>query len=149
MEGITADALIPEIVPRGFQDLLGAEVSAAIGAARHESCPDDRFTVRVVQVAMPEPKKSSPSHQDSHESGCSLLLPVVCVPASGLMAPLTPSLEVSTELVFCETEELQFGLHQTASLQKSFPVVQASLLRQGQAARQSAATPERRCPPDP
>ncbi len=62
------------------------------------------------------------------------------------MAPLTPSLEVSTELFFCETEELQFGLHQTASLQKPFPVVQATLLRQGQAARQSAATPERRCP---
>ena len=63
------------------------------------------------------------------------------------MAPLTPSFEVSTELVFCETETLQLGLHQMASLQKSFPIVQASLLRQGQAARQSAATPERRCPP--
>ena len=32
------------------------------------------------------------------------------------MAPLTPSLEVSTELVFCEAETLQLGLHQTASL---------------------------------
>ena len=32
MEGTTAGALIPEIVRRGFQDLLEAEVSAAIGA---------------------------------------------------------------------------------------------------------------------
>jgi hypothetical protein len=35
MEGTTAGALIPEIVRRGFQDLLEAEVSAAIGA----NCP--------------------------------------------------------------------------------------------------------------
>ena len=41
MEGTTAGALIPEIVRRGFQDLLEAEVSAAIGATRHERCPDD------------------------------------------------------------------------------------------------------------
>ncbi|MCP9905302.1 hypothetical protein KBY85_14325 [Cyanobium sp. BA5m-10] len=34
MEGTTAGALIPEIVRRGFQDLLEAEVSAAIGATR-------------------------------------------------------------------------------------------------------------------
>ena len=33
MEGTTAGALIPEIVRRGFQDLLEAEVSAAIGAS--------------------------------------------------------------------------------------------------------------------
>ena len=57
------------------------------------------------------------------------------------MAPLTPSLEVSTELVFCETEALQFGLHQTASLQKSFPVVQATLLRQGHVETDYAAVP--------
>ena len=39
-------ALIPEIVRRGFQDLLEAEVSAAIGATRHERCPDERTTHR-------------------------------------------------------------------------------------------------------
>lgn len=37
-------ALIPEIVRRGFQDLLEAEDSAAIGATRHERCPDERST---------------------------------------------------------------------------------------------------------
>ena len=31
---------------RGFQDLLEAEVSAAIGATRHERCPDERSTHR-------------------------------------------------------------------------------------------------------
>ena len=46
MEGTTAGALIPEIVRRGFQDLLEAEVSAAIGASRHERCPDERSTHR-------------------------------------------------------------------------------------------------------
>jgi hypothetical protein len=46
MEGITAGALNAEIVRRGFQDLLKAEVSAAIGAARHERCPDERSTHR-------------------------------------------------------------------------------------------------------
>ena len=46
MEGTTAGALIPEIVRRGFQDLLEAEVSAAIGARRHERCPDERSTHR-------------------------------------------------------------------------------------------------------
>ena len=35
---------IPEIVRRGFQDLLEAEVSVAIGATRHERCPDERST---------------------------------------------------------------------------------------------------------
>jgi putative transposase len=40
MEGTNAGALIPEIVRRGFQDLLEAEVSAAIGATRHERCHD-------------------------------------------------------------------------------------------------------------
>ena len=35
---------IPEIVRRGFQVLLEAEVSAAIGATRHERCPDERST---------------------------------------------------------------------------------------------------------
>ena len=34
-EGTTAGALIPEIVRRDFQDLLQAEVSAAIGAQLH------------------------------------------------------------------------------------------------------------------
>ena len=54
MEGTTAGALIPEIVRRGFQDLLEAVgeafsegvVSAAIGATRLERCPDERSTHR-------------------------------------------------------------------------------------------------------
>jgi transposase-like protein len=46
MEGTTAGALIPEIVRRGFQDLLEVEVSAAIGATRQERCPDQRSTHR-------------------------------------------------------------------------------------------------------
>ena len=46
MEGTTAGALIPEIVRRGFQDLLEAEVSAAIGAQLHERRPDERATHR-------------------------------------------------------------------------------------------------------
>jgi putative transposase len=54
MEGTTAGALIPEIVRRGFQDLLEAVgeafsegvVSAAIAATRHELCPDERSTHR-------------------------------------------------------------------------------------------------------
>lgn len=46
MEGTTAGALIPEIVRRGFQDLLEAEVSAAIGAQLHERRPNDRATHR-------------------------------------------------------------------------------------------------------
>jgi transposase-like protein len=46
MEGSTADALIPEIVRRGFQDLLEAEVSAAIGAQLHERRPVERSTHR-------------------------------------------------------------------------------------------------------
>ena len=46
MEGTTAGALIPEIVRRGFQDLLEAEVSAAIGAQLHERRPDERSTHR-------------------------------------------------------------------------------------------------------
>ena len=46
MEGTSAGALIPEIVRRGFQDLLEAEVSAAIGAQLHERRPDDRATHR-------------------------------------------------------------------------------------------------------
>ncbi len=46
MEGTTAGALIPEIVRRGFQDLLEAEVSAVIGAQRHERCPAERATHR-------------------------------------------------------------------------------------------------------
>ena len=37
---------IPEIVSRGFQDLLEAEVSAAIGATRHVSFPYERSTHR-------------------------------------------------------------------------------------------------------
>jgi hypothetical protein len=46
MEGTTAGALIPEIVHRGFQDLLEAEVSALTGAQLHKSCPDQRSTHR-------------------------------------------------------------------------------------------------------
>jgi putative transposase len=46
MEGTTAGALFPEIVRRGFQDLLEAEVSVAIGAHLHERRPDDRATHR-------------------------------------------------------------------------------------------------------
>ena len=46
MEGTTAGALIPEIVRRGFQDLLEAEVSAAVGAQLHQRCPDERATHR-------------------------------------------------------------------------------------------------------
>jgi putative transposase len=46
MEGITAGALIPEIVRRGFQDPLEAEVSALTGAQLHERCPDQRSTHR-------------------------------------------------------------------------------------------------------
>ena len=46
MEGTNAGALIPEIVRRGFQELLEAEVSAAIGAQLHERRPDERATHR-------------------------------------------------------------------------------------------------------
>ena len=46
MEGTTASALITEIVRRGFQDLLEAEVSALTGAQLHERCPDQRSTHR-------------------------------------------------------------------------------------------------------
>lgn len=37
---------IPEIVRRGFKDLLEAEVSALTGAQLHERCPDQRSTHR-------------------------------------------------------------------------------------------------------
>ena len=47
MEGTTAGALIPEIVRRGFQDLLEAEVCALTGAQLHERCPDQRSTRKV------------------------------------------------------------------------------------------------------
>ena len=40
MEGTTASVSSPEIVRRGFQDLLVAKVYTAIGATRHENCPD-------------------------------------------------------------------------------------------------------------
>ena len=46
MEGTSAGALIPEIVRLGFQELLEAEGSAAIGAAYHERCPDEPYTHR-------------------------------------------------------------------------------------------------------
>jgi len=46
MEGTTAGALIPEIVRRGLQELLEAEVSALTGAQLHERCPDQRSTHR-------------------------------------------------------------------------------------------------------
>ena len=42
-QGTTAGALIPEIVRRGFQDLLEAEVSAAIGATRHPPVSAKKF----------------------------------------------------------------------------------------------------------
>jgi putative transposase len=42
MEGTPAGALIPEIVRRGFQGLLEAEVSSVIGAQRPEHCPEER-----------------------------------------------------------------------------------------------------------
>ena len=53
MEGTTAGALIPEIVRRGFQDLLEAEVSAAIGATRYERCPDESFVESAFQGTLP------------------------------------------------------------------------------------------------
>jgi hypothetical protein len=46
MEGTTVGALIPEIVRRGFQAMLEAEVSGLTGAQLHESCPDQRSTHR-------------------------------------------------------------------------------------------------------
>ena len=46
LEGTTAGALIPEIVRQGFQELLEAEVSAAIGAQLHERRPNERATHR-------------------------------------------------------------------------------------------------------
>jgi len=46
IEGTTAGALIPEIVRRGFQDLMEAEVCVAIGATPHERCPCERTTHR-------------------------------------------------------------------------------------------------------
>jgi transposase-like protein len=45
-QGNTAGALIHEIVRRGFQQLLEAEVSALTGAQLHERCPDQRSTHR-------------------------------------------------------------------------------------------------------
>jgi putative transposase len=48
MKGSTAGALIPEIVRRGFQDLLKAEISALTGAHRLERCSDQGFTHRNV-----------------------------------------------------------------------------------------------------
>jgi len=46
IEGTTAGALIPEIVRRGLQEQLEAEVSALTGAQLHERCPDQRSTHR-------------------------------------------------------------------------------------------------------
>jgi transposase-like protein len=46
MKGTSAGAQIPEIVRRGLQDLLEAGVSAAIGAQRHQRCPEERSTHR-------------------------------------------------------------------------------------------------------
>jgi putative transposase len=46
MEGTTAGALIHEIVRRGLQKLLEAEVSALTGAKLHERCHDQRSTHR-------------------------------------------------------------------------------------------------------
>ncbi|QPN66316.1 hypothetical protein [Synechococcus sp. CBW1006] len=57
MEGTTAGALIPEIVRRGFQDLLEAEVSALTGAQLHERCPDQRSTQGLLKN--PDPLRRS------------------------------------------------------------------------------------------
>ena len=46
MEGTIAGALIPEIVRRGFQELLEAGVSSLTGAQLHERRPDQRSTHR-------------------------------------------------------------------------------------------------------
>jgi putative transposase len=46
IEGTSAGAQIPEIVRRGLQDLLEVGVSAAIGAQRHQRCPEERTTHR-------------------------------------------------------------------------------------------------------
>jgi transposase-like protein len=46
MEGTTAGALIPEIVRRGFQALLEAGLSDAVGAQLHQRCHDERVTHR-------------------------------------------------------------------------------------------------------
>lgn len=45
-EGTIAVVLIPEIVRRGFQVLLEAEVSAAIAAQLHERWPNVHATQR-------------------------------------------------------------------------------------------------------
>jgi putative transposase len=44
LEGTIAGALFPEIVYRGFQDLLETEVYGLTGAQLHERCPDQRST---------------------------------------------------------------------------------------------------------
>ena len=46
MKATTADALIPEIVRRGFQYLVEAEVTALTGTQLHERWPDQRCTHR-------------------------------------------------------------------------------------------------------
>jgi len=46
MGSTTAGALIPEIVRRGFQELLEAGVSSLTAARLHERCPDQRSTHR-------------------------------------------------------------------------------------------------------
>jgi hypothetical protein len=46
MDGITAGPLTPEIVRRGFQELLEAGVSSLTGTQLHKRCPDQRSTDR-------------------------------------------------------------------------------------------------------
>ena len=55
MEGTIAGALTPQIVRRGFQVLLEAEVSAAVGAQLHQRCPDERVRRLLPQLARTAP----------------------------------------------------------------------------------------------
>lgn len=44
MEDTIAGALIPDLVRRGFLELMEVKVSALTGAKLHERCPDLRST---------------------------------------------------------------------------------------------------------
>ena len=55
------------------------------------------------------------------------------------MAAFPPGPEVGTELVFAQTETLQFSLHQPASLQHLVPITQVALLGQGHVEANGAA----------
>ena len=56
-----------------------------------------------------------------------------------LLVPLTPSLEVSTQLLLCYAKPLQLSLHQAACFEQSFPLIQFSRLGQGYVEANSAA----------